>query len=164
MEAELIALDTTCIEVEWLKELLSDIPLISQSIPSILINCDSRAAIGFCKKKLINSKLNGHFKRRQKSIKQNIKNEIVTIQHVRSENNFADCLTKGLNRTKVLSSLRGWDYALKRFLAVATQFLVCNPLSEIQWVITSRQVDQWSSQFYEVRLQTHPYGVCAQYR
>jgi hypothetical protein len=45
MKTEFIALDIVCIKVKWLKELLSDIPLISQTIPSILINCDSRAAI-----------------------------------------------------------------------------------------------------------------------
>lgn len=30
MESELIALDTTCIENEWIKSLLLDIPLVSK--------------------------------------------------------------------------------------------------------------------------------------
>ena len=29
MKSKLIALDTTCIEVEWIKDLLLDIPLLS---------------------------------------------------------------------------------------------------------------------------------------
>jgi multisubunit Na+/H+ antiporter MnhF subunit len=69
IEVELIGLHTTYVEAEWLKELLFDISLIYQLISSILINCDSREAIYFCKKKLINSKLSRRLKRIQKSIK-----------------------------------------------------------------------------------------------
>ena len=36
MEAELIALDTTCTEAEWIKSLLLDIPLLNKPIPVIL--------------------------------------------------------------------------------------------------------------------------------
>jgi hypothetical protein len=107
MEAELIALDSTCTEAEWLKELLSDIPLVSSPVPPISIHCDSKAAIDFCKKKLVNSKLNRHIKRRQKSVRQQNNRQIISLNFVKSEHNVADCLTKGLNRTKVLESSRG---------------------------------------------------------
>lgn len=50
MRAELIALDITSSEAEWLKYFSSSIPLIPTSIPSIYIYCDSRVAIDFYKK------------------------------------------------------------------------------------------------------------------
>ena len=62
MEFELVTLDSTCSEDKWLKDLFSKIFLISSPIPPISIHCDSRAAIDFCKKKLINSKISKHIK------------------------------------------------------------------------------------------------------
>ena len=40
-EAELCALDTTVTEVDWLKGLLSEIPLMMKPIPSISVHCDN---------------------------------------------------------------------------------------------------------------------------
>ena len=94
MEAELIALDTTCTEVEWLKELLSDIPLIPSPIPAISIHCDSRAAIDFCKKKLVKSKLNRHIKRRQKSVRQQSVRQVISLNFVKFKQNLAIVLQK----------------------------------------------------------------------
>ena len=62
MKSELIALDSICFEVEWLKDLLFKILLISSSIPPILVHCDSKTTIDVCKKKLINSKISRHIK------------------------------------------------------------------------------------------------------
>jgi hypothetical protein len=42
MEAELIALDTTSAEAEWLRELFSDLPVVEKPIPAILMNCDNQ--------------------------------------------------------------------------------------------------------------------------
>ena len=43
MEAELIALDRTCTEVEWIKSLLLDIPFLNKHIPAISLHCDNKA-------------------------------------------------------------------------------------------------------------------------
>jgi hypothetical protein len=40
MEAELAALDTVEAEVEWLHELLLDLPVVEKPIPAISMNCD----------------------------------------------------------------------------------------------------------------------------
>ena len=106
MEAKLVALDSACFEVEWLEELLTKIS-ISSSIPPIAIHYDSRAAIEFCKRKLINTKVSRHIKLRQKSVRRKENLHVISINHVATELNLADCLTKGLNRTKVLMSSRG---------------------------------------------------------
>ena len=46
MEAELIALASASEEANWLRDLLFQIPYFEKPIPSILIHCDSTAAIG----------------------------------------------------------------------------------------------------------------------
>jgi hypothetical protein len=45
MEAELTALDTASVEVEWLRELLLDLPVVEKPIPTILMNCDNQIVI-----------------------------------------------------------------------------------------------------------------------
>ena len=121
MEAELVVLDSTCSEEKWLKELLTKIS-ISSPIPLISIHCDSRAAIEFCKRKLINTKESRHIKLRQKFVKRKEKLQIVSISHIATDLNLADCLTKGLNRTKVLMSSRGMGLSIIKDLpAVETQ-------------------------------------------
>ncbi|XP_077245915.1 uncharacterized protein LOC143885588 [Tasmannia lanceolata] len=46
MESEFIALEKASEEAEWLRNLLSDIPLWNKSVPGITIHCDCQAAIG----------------------------------------------------------------------------------------------------------------------
>jgi len=45
MEVELTALDTVSAEVEWLCELLSDLPVVEKPISAILMNCDNQTVI-----------------------------------------------------------------------------------------------------------------------
>jgi len=45
MEAELTALDTTGAEVEWLRELLMDLPVVEKPMPAISMNCDNQTVI-----------------------------------------------------------------------------------------------------------------------
>jgi len=49
MECELIALDTTCLEAEWLKDLLSECYIVSRLILSISVHTDSRFTIEILK-------------------------------------------------------------------------------------------------------------------
>ena len=43
MEAELTALETITVEVEWLCELLMDLPVVDKPVPAILMNGDSQS-------------------------------------------------------------------------------------------------------------------------
>ena len=45
IEAELTALDTATVEVEWFCELLMDLPIVEKPIPAILMNCDNQTVI-----------------------------------------------------------------------------------------------------------------------
>jgi hypothetical protein len=44
MEAELTALDTASVEVEWLRELL-DLPVVEKPVPAISMNCNNQTVI-----------------------------------------------------------------------------------------------------------------------
>ena len=45
MEAELTALDTATVEVEWLREFLVDLSMVEKPVPAILMNCDNQTMI-----------------------------------------------------------------------------------------------------------------------
>jgi hypothetical protein len=45
IEAELVALETTTSEAEWLRELLMDLPVVSKPVPAILLHCDNESVI-----------------------------------------------------------------------------------------------------------------------
>ena len=45
MEAELTALDTTTVEVEWLHELLMDLLVVEKPTLVVLMNCDNQTVI-----------------------------------------------------------------------------------------------------------------------
>ena len=46
MEAKLIALASASEEAGWLRDLLYEMPMWEKPVPPVLINCDSKAAIG----------------------------------------------------------------------------------------------------------------------
>lgn len=106
-EAELIALDTTCMEAEWLQNLLLDLTFLLNNIPPVSIHFDSKNVLDMLEQKNINDKMNRHLQMRYKSVKHLMKTRYVTMNFVRSEMNLSDPLTKGLSRNKVLDSSRG---------------------------------------------------------
>ena len=83
MELELIALESAGKEVEWLRNFLSGIPLGMQPTPSMSIHCDCQAAISIAKNKAFNGK-NRHIRLRHEVVKQLLKNEIISIDYIKS--------------------------------------------------------------------------------
>jgi hypothetical protein len=63
MEVELVAFDTTTVEVEWLRELLLDLPVGEKPIPAILMYCDNETVITKVTRTKDNLKSSGHVKR-----------------------------------------------------------------------------------------------------
>jgi hypothetical protein len=45
MEAELAALDTTTVEIDYVCELLIDLPIVEKLLMVILMNCDNPSVI-----------------------------------------------------------------------------------------------------------------------
>ncbi|TYK08238.1 ty1-copia retrotransposon protein [Cucumis melo var. makuwa] len=107
MESEFIALELAGQEVEWIKNLLGDVPLWGTSVP-VSIQCDSQAAICTAKNSVYNGK-SRHIRLRHAVVKQLLKEGTISLEFVRSEKNLADPLTKGLTRKMVLDSSMNMD-------------------------------------------------------
>ncbi|KAK6149115.1 hypothetical protein DH2020_016640 [Rehmannia glutinosa] len=106
MESEFIALDKSGEEAEWLRNLLEDIPRWTKHVPAICIHCDSQSAIGRAQSNMYNGK-SRHICRRHNTIRQLLSTGVISIDYVKSKDNLADPLTKGLNRELVAKSSRG---------------------------------------------------------
>jgi hypothetical protein len=63
MKAELVALETATSEVEWLCELLMDLPVVSKPVPVILLHCDNESVITIVGNAKENLKSMRHVKR-----------------------------------------------------------------------------------------------------
>ena len=96
MEAELIALDTTTTEEEWLRELLMDLPVAEKPIPAILINCDNQIVIVKVRSSQDNMKCNKHVKHRLKSIKKLRNSRVIAVEYINTAKNLVDPFTKGV--------------------------------------------------------------------
>ncbi|GJY94992.1 zinc finger, CCHC-type containing protein, partial [Tanacetum coccineum] len=106
MESEFVALAAAGKEAEWLKNLLLEIPLWSKPIAPISIRCDSAATLAKAYSQMYNGK-SRHLGVRHNMIRELIMNGVVSIEFVRSQQNLADHLTKGLARDLVIKSAEG---------------------------------------------------------
>ena len=103
MESEFIALAAAGKEVEWLRNLLLDIELWPQLMPSISLHCDSQATMSRALSKIYNGK-SRHISLQHEYVRQLITNGVITITYVRSCKNLADPFTKALARDLVRST------------------------------------------------------------
>ncbi|GJX98294.1 zinc finger, CCHC-type containing protein [Tanacetum coccineum] len=106
MESEFVALAAAGKEVEWLKNLLLEIPLWVKPIALISILCDSAATLAKAYSQMYNGK-SRHLGVRHSMIRELITNGVIFIEFVRSQQNLADHLTKGLARDLVIKSVEG---------------------------------------------------------
>ncbi|GJU64560.1 zinc finger, CCHC-type containing protein [Tanacetum coccineum] len=93
-------------EVEWLKNLLFEIPLWSKLITPISVSCSSAATLTKAYSQIYNGK-SRHLGVRHSMIRELITNEVVSIKFMRSQQNLADHLTNGLTRDLVIKSAEG---------------------------------------------------------
>ena len=106
MEYEFISLDKCGEEAKWLCHFLEDIPRWPRPMPPICIHCDSQSTIGRAQSSMYNGK-SGHMRRRHNTIRQLLLIGVISIDYVKSKDNIADPLTKGLKRELVEKSLKG---------------------------------------------------------
>ena len=106
MESEFIALDKAGEEAEWLRNFLEDIPLWPKPVNAICIYYDNQAASMRAKNSVYNGK-SRHIRRRHNSIRQLLTNGIISIDYVKSKENLADPLTKGVTRKQVAYTTKG---------------------------------------------------------
>ena len=106
MEAEFVALDKAAEEAKWLGSFLEGVPLWPKPVTAVCIHCDSMAALTRAKNQIYNGK-SRHIRRRHNTIKDLLRNGIISIDYVKSKENIADPLTKGLCREQVIFTSRG---------------------------------------------------------
>ena len=73
---------------------------------AICIHCDSQTAMARAQNNMYNGK-SRHIRRRHNTVKQLLSNGIISIEYIRSRDNIADPLTKGLTREQVMRSSTG---------------------------------------------------------
>ena len=106
MEFEFIALDKCGEEVEWLRHFLKDIQRWPKVVPPICTHCDGQSTIGRAQNSMYNGK-SIHIRRKHNTFRQLL--STISLDFVKSKDNIADPLTKGLNRELVEKSSREWD-------------------------------------------------------
>ena len=103
MKTELMALKKARSKVVWLRSLLIDMPLFTNSVVSVCFPCDCQAVITRVKSKVYNGK-SRHIQLR---LRQLINNDVMSLNFVRSKRNLANPLTKPLARRLVSKTSRG---------------------------------------------------------
>ncbi|GJT60792.1 zinc finger, CCHC-type containing protein [Tanacetum coccineum] len=106
MKSEYVALAAAGKKVEWLKNLLLEIPLWYKPIAHIFIHCNSAPTLAKAYSQMYNGK-SRHLGVRHSTIRELITNEVVSIDFVRSQQNLADHLTKGRARDLVIKFAEG---------------------------------------------------------
>nr|GEX73406.1 zinc finger, CCHC-type [Tanacetum cinerariifolium] len=106
IKSEFVALVAASKEAEWLRNLLLEIPLWVKPIAPISIICDSATTLVKAYSQMYNGK-SRHPGVRHSMIRELITNGVVSIEFVRSQQNLADHLTKGLARDLVINSVEG---------------------------------------------------------
>ena len=106
MESEFIALAAAGKEAEWLRNLVYEIPLWEKPISPISIHCDSAATLARAYSHVYNGK-SRHLGVRHSAIRELITHGVITVDFVRSQQNLADHLTKGLVKDLVQKSVKG---------------------------------------------------------
>nr|GEV32684.1 zinc finger, CCHC-type [Tanacetum cinerariifolium] len=112
MKSEFVALAADVKEAQWLRNLILDILLWSKPIEPISICCDSAATLAKAYSQMYNGK-SRHLGVRHSMIHELIKNGVISIEFVRSQQNLADHLTKGLARDLVIKSTEGMNNAIE---------------------------------------------------
>ncbi|GJY06871.1 zinc finger, CCHC-type containing protein [Tanacetum coccineum] len=105
-ESEFVALETASKEAEWMRNLIPEIPLSSKPIAPISIRCDSVSTLAKAYSQMYNGKYR-HVGVMHSMIRELIMNGVVFIDLVRSQQNLADHLTKGLARDLVINTAKG---------------------------------------------------------
>ena len=93
---EFITLENCGEKAERLHQYLYEISRWSKPMPPICIHCDSQSAIGRAQNSMYNGKFR-HIRRRHNTIRQLLSIGVISVDFVKSKDNIANPLTKGLN-------------------------------------------------------------------
>jgi hypothetical protein len=97
MEVEVATLDTTTIEVEGLRELLMDLPIVEKTTPTILMICDNQTMIIKVYNSNGNMKSSRHVKRWLKYVRELKNTGVIAFDYINTTKNLANQFIKGLS-------------------------------------------------------------------
>ncbi|WVZ84197.1 hypothetical protein U9M48_031252 [Paspalum notatum var. saurae] len=97
----------TALEAEWLRDLLSDLPMIAKPIPAVLVYCDNTSVLQKVNSRKDNLKSSRHIRRRLNSCRHARETGVITLDYIKSERNLADPLTKGLAQKSIQAACVG---------------------------------------------------------
>ena len=106
MEYKFIALDNYGEKAEWLRHFLEDVLRWPKLVSEICIYCDSQFSISKTQANKYNGK-SRHIRRRPNTNRQLLSIGVIYVNYVKSKDNIANPLTKGLNRELVEKSSKG---------------------------------------------------------
>ena len=106
MAAKFVALASSSKEEEWLRNLLLEIPMWPKPVAPVSLRCDSQATLSRAYSQIYNGK-SKHIGLRHSYVRQLITDGVITINYVKSSENLANPLTKGLARDLVWKTLEG---------------------------------------------------------
>jgi hypothetical protein len=98
-EAEYIAASTAACQGIWLESLRAD--LLSQDFRKLRLNIDNKSAISLCKNPVFHDR-SKHIDTRYHYIRENVEKGKIDVEHIGTNDQLADLLTKPLGRTKFL--------------------------------------------------------------
>jgi hypothetical protein len=101
METELVALDTTTMEADWLCELLMDLPIANKTLPTILMNYDNQTVIIKVNSSKDNVKSSRHIKRRLKSVGKMRNSKVITLDYIHIKKNQTYLFTMRLSHNVI---------------------------------------------------------------
>ncbi|CAM8965119.1 unnamed protein product [Rhodiola kirilowii] len=105
-ESEFVALAAASKEAEWLKNIIHEIPLWERPISPISIHCVSAATLATVYSHVYNGK-SRHLGVRHSAVRELITHGVISVDFVKSQQNLADHLTKGLARDLISKSVKG---------------------------------------------------------
>ena len=100
-------MDETGMEAEWLKGLMSDLPIIKKPLLAISVHCDSMTIIAKIKSSKYNQKQSRHIQVRLKFVRELLSDGIIVVNFIGTKDNTTDPLTKGLALALVQKSRLG---------------------------------------------------------
>ncbi|CAM8923817.1 unnamed protein product [Rhodiola kirilowii] len=106
MESEFVALVAASKEAEWLKNMIHEIPLWEGPISPISIHCDSATTLSKVYGHVYNGK-SRHLGIRHSAEREFITHGVISVDFVKSQQNLANHLTKGLARDLIFKSVKG---------------------------------------------------------
>ena len=101
METELTALDIASAEAEWLRELLSNLPVVEKPIPAILMNYDNQTVITKVNSAKDNAKSIRHVKKCLKTVRTFRNSRVIAVAYVQTDKYLVDPFTNGLSQNVI---------------------------------------------------------------